>query len=381
MKKKVLVLTRYYLPSMKGGGPIQSIKNLVDNLSDKIEFFIVAGDRDLGDEEPFKNIKIKEWTKLKKENIYYINPSELSFKKLELILESNNYDAVYINSFFDYRFGIQAVILKKVKNHKIRNIVIAPRGQFSPGAMNLKLIKKQAFILLSKVFKLFDSITWHATSSEEKEYIHDKFGSDIKVLTANNLTQNYSELIYNKTIIKETGELKVLFISRIHPKKNLAQAINFLKKVSGNVEFNIYGPIEDKIYWNKCKKNIDSLPSNIAVKYNGLISHEEVMSVFNNNHIFLFPTLGENFGHVISEALIGGCPVITSDQTPWRHLSESGVGWDLNLSNENEFVDVIQKCVDLNQKEYRIFSEKAFEYGRSKSNRQEDIAKSYELFS
>ena len=33
MTPKVLVLSEHYIPSVKGGGPIQSIKNLVDNQS------------------------------------------------------------------------------------------------------------------------------------------------------------------------------------------------------------------------------------------------------------------------------------------------------------------------------------------------------------
>jgi hypothetical protein len=41
--------------------------------------------------------------------------------------------------------------------------------------------------------------------------------------------------------------------------------------------------------------------------------------------LFLFPTLGENYGHVISEALASGCPVVISDQTPWRNLEAEGI--------------------------------------------------------
>ena len=33
--------------------------------------------------------------------------------------------------------------------------------------------------------------------------------------------------------------------------------------------------------------------------------------------LFVFPTLGENFGHVIYESLMCGTPVLVSDNTPW----------------------------------------------------------------
>ena len=64
MKQKVMIFTGYYLPGVKGGGPIQSIKNLVNNLSDIFDFYIVTSDRDLGDTEPYSNIKVDEWNQI-----------------------------------------------------------------------------------------------------------------------------------------------------------------------------------------------------------------------------------------------------------------------------------------------------------------------------
>ena len=79
--------------------------------------------------------------------------------------------------------------------------------------------------------------------------------------------------------------------------------------------------------------------------------------------IFFFPTLGENFGHVILEALCAGCPILISDQTPWRDLEEKDVGWDMPLSKPEMFQEVLQRCVDMNNDEYVKWSERAQEYG------------------
>jgi hypothetical protein len=38
LKKKILCFADYYLQGYKAGGPIQSIANLVENLSDEFEF-------------------------------------------------------------------------------------------------------------------------------------------------------------------------------------------------------------------------------------------------------------------------------------------------------------------------------------------------------
>jgi glycosyltransferase involved in cell wall biosynthesis len=266
--------------------------------------------------------------------------------------------------------------------HIIRNkpVVLAPRGEFSPGAIGLKIFKKKIYINLAKALGLYKDVRWHATSKEEKKDIEDLFGKVKEIVIANNLTADYKNLNYEKSIKKTRGNLKLIYISRIHPKKNLKMGIDLLRHVKGNVEFNIFGPIENSVYWTKCKRAIDSLPENIKVSYNGVVEHVNIVDVFKGQHVLLFPTLGENFGHVISEALIGGCPVIISDQTPWKHLEQEQVGWEIKLNNREKFIATIQKCINLDNGEYQLLSKNAFNYAKRISNNQQEIKKYRDLF-
>ena len=100
----------------------------------------------------------------------------------------------------------------------------------------------------------------------------------------------------------------------------------------GRITFNIFGPLEDMAYWEKCRRIIEKLPANIQGHYQGILDHDEVIRVMAMHDLFFLPTHGENFGHVIVEALAAGCPILISDQTPWRDLEKEGVGWDLPLS-------------------------------------------------
>ncbi len=370
----------YYIPSVKGGGPIQSIKNLVDNLSDKIDFYIVAADRDLGDDKPFENIKVNEWISVGNAKVFYIDITQLTWKKIADIINSVNYKVMYLNSFFDYKFSIIPILLRKLNKIRVKKIVLAPRGQFSPGALGLKSVKKFFYIKLVKILDLYRNITWHATADIEREDIEVIFGNAENIKVANNLTANYKELKYDKSIKKKKGELKIVFISRIHPKKNLKKAIEFLKGIDDKIEFNIYGPLEDKIYWSECEKVIDVLPENIKVSYIGMVDHDRIMDIFKEHHVFLFPTLGENFGHVISEALIAGCPVIISNQTPWRGLLNSNVGWDIDLNKEDEFVKAIQYCAGLTEEKYYKISRSAFIYGKDASSMNKNLDDYKKLF-
>lgn len=378
--KRVLIFAGYYIPSTKAGGPVQSIKNLVDILSDQINFYIVAADRDLGDDRPFDKIKIDEWLQVGNAKVFYTDISKLTWKKTFNIINSVKHDVMYLNSFFSYKFCAVPVLLSKINRITRKPIVLAPRGQFSSGALGLKSGKKKLYIKTTKALGFYKEITWHATADSEKQDIERVFSSEEKIIVANNLTANYKDLNHDKKIKKKKGELKIVFISRVHPKKNLKKAIQFLKEVNGKVEFNIYGPLEDKIYWSECKREIECLPENIRISYKGVLDHDNVMEIFKVHHVFLFPTLGENFGHVISEALIGGCPVIISDQTPWRELKKNKVGWDIKLTDEDGFVRVLQHCVNLGKDDYNAISRKAFEYGKKMSNKDRSVKNYYNLF-
>jgi glycosyltransferase involved in cell wall biosynthesis len=73
----------------------------------------------------------------------------------------------------------------------------------------------------------------------------------------------------------------------------------------------------------------------------------------------LLPTLGENFGYVILEALAAGCPVLISDESPWRNLQAAGVGWDMPLSEPERWRAALRECVEMEPQRYREMSERA----------------------
>ena len=99
-----------------------------------------------------------------------------------------------------------------------------------------------------------------------------------------------------------TGEdkLKIIFLSRISPMKNLDFALSIFSSVSAEVQFDIYGPKENLEYWKQCNLQIISRPKNIYINYRGSVLTENIQEVFSNYDLFLFPSRGENYGHVIA---------------------------------------------------------------------------------
>ncbi|MCB1827416.1 MAG: glycosyltransferase, partial [Coxiellaceae bacterium] len=144
--------------------------------------------------------------------------------------------------------------------------------------------------------------------------------------------------------------------------KNLHFALKSLNGLKGDVVFDIYGPIEDAGYWKKCQNSIDSLPTNIQVSYRGQLDHRQVAKTLPLYDLFYLPTLGENFGHIIFEALSAGLPVLISDQTPWLHLETQRAGWDLSLEDQEAFTRVLQACVDMSSEKQDELSKAAVTY-------------------
>ena len=100
--------------------------------------------------------------------------------------------------------------------------------------------------------------------------------------------------------------------------KNLDYLLRVLFKVSEPLEVDIYGPIEDVGYWKICQKLINILPSHIKLNIRGEINSDNVQNIFLKYDLFVFPTKGENFGHVILESLTASTPVLLSNLTLWK---------------------------------------------------------------
>ena len=162
--------------------------------------------------------------------------------------------------------------------------------------------------------------------------------------------------------------------------KNLDYALRVLAEVKVSLDFSIYGPQEDKAYWEKCQLLIAKLPANIQVFYKGSVDHQEVVNTLAHYDLFFLPTLGENFGHVIHEALRAGVPILLSDQTPWLDLEKKGVGWSLPLNTPSGFVQAIENVAKWDEKTKRNVAERVLAYADETGNNAQAIEQNLMLF-
>lgn len=349
----------WYRPGFKAGGPIRSAANFADQLENDLDIYVFTTDRDFGELEPYSDIILNKWIPLCNHHVFYASPENLSWNKILSILEDVNADMVYLNSMFSRFFAIYPLLMKRLGKITAK-VVLAPRGMLKDSAIETKTVKKKIFLHLIKLFSIPAQVTFHATDDTEKNDIYKQFGNNIKLFKAGNLPGKQSEFVPPE--FKKRGELKIIFIGRIHPIKNLDFLLYTFETIKANVELTVVATLEDVVYWQSCKRIMESLPKNISVKLLQDLPHENIDALITQHHIFALPTKGENFGHSIFEALAAGRPILISDQTPWQNLETKMAGWVIPLSDKHKFTSVIQETAAMDLEELTVWCRSAWNH-------------------
>jgi glycosyltransferase involved in cell wall biosynthesis len=377
-KKKILIFIDWYLPGYKAGGPIQSVSNLVDHLKEGFDIAIITRDTDYSESQPYENIKSNKWILLDTVRIYYISKQELNYSTIYKLMRDESFDYVYLNGIYSLYFTLIPLFILRKKQHQ--HIVIAARGMLSPGSLNVKKTKKQLFLRMIKMARLFSGITFHASTETEKREIQEIMGNKVTIKTAGNLPSLKKRWNVPERV-KVPGTLHLVNIARIAPEKNLLLALKILQLVKTTVKFDFYGPVYDTAYWEKCKEVMAALPTNVTAMYKGSVASNHVVTVLEGAHFLFMPTSGENFGHIILQSLSTGCPVIISDQTPWKKLEHENCGWDIPLTQLDEYAGIIDRANKMDQVEFNALSRSALAYATKYMNDPKTLIDNKALFS
>lgn len=371
-KKRLLILSDWFIPAVNAGGPVRSVLAIVEALKEQFDISVLTSDRDFRAEKPFSNIKTDVWLEKEGYRCMYLSPKQL-LKSVRKEVEEP-YHKIYLNSLFSKCFTLE-VLRKLSREEKRKKVILAPRGMLAEGALGLKSFKKKSFLKLSKWYGLYKGVTWHASSQIESDQITKVFpGDKVKVL------QNLAILSEKEKQGKEKGEaLEMVTIARISPVKNLFFVLQCITELKTPYHWSIYGPIEDREYYKKCRAYV--LKHDLAVSFKGEIPSNKVAEELKQYNLFVLPTLGENFGHAIAESLQASLPVIISDKTPWLGLKESKAGYDLPLDNKREWIRVIDAFSKMGNDEYARWREGAWKLAEQRLNNKELLEGYVQLFS
>ena len=129
---RILIFIDWFLPAYKAGGPIVSVKNIINQFSEKFSFYIVTSDRDMGDVNSYENIDLNEWINVKnKYQIIYLSPTKQNTKTYKEIINYVKPNKIYVNSLFSYRFSICNFCFEKIRIKYSSNF--SSRGMLGKG--------------------------------------------------------------------------------------------------------------------------------------------------------------------------------------------------------------------------------------------------------
>jgi glycosyltransferase involved in cell wall biosynthesis len=355
-KPKILFFCDWYTPAFKGGGPIRSILHLVEQLKNNYACFVYTSNTDFGEEVPLSGIVSDQWIGQDGVQVYY-RSTKMSFKDVKEVIVTINPHRIYLNSMFSNM--IKPILVA----HASDKIVIAPRGMLNASALAVKPIRKFLYLWFLRTFGFAKHLRFHATNEEEKKVIQRIFPNAKSVVVAGNIPASTSLNLHPAE--KQSGKLNMVFTGRMHPIKNLNLLLKALRNVNGVIDLTIMATKEDQNYQEKCNQLALELPVNITINWLLDLPPTEIQKHLQQAHLFALLSEVESFGHAIFEALAVGCPVIISDNTPWKYLEQQKAGMDLALYDMQQITAAIQRFVDMENQEWQSFRKGALTLAQS----------------
>jgi glycosyltransferase involved in cell wall biosynthesis len=272
-------------------------------------------------------------------NVRFMNIKQLI--KFGYSLSAKDYDLIHLQHVWDPYIHVMAYFAR------VKGIpyIITPRGMLEPWIMNRHPWKKKIAMMLYQRKDIAKATYLHATCEMEKENISQLGFSNSIYMIPNGL-----DLSKIKDLKTDYSTKKIVFLSRIHPKKGIELLLDAWKQIktdwtveiAGDGDENYINTINEKIKIDKIK-NVTLVGS----KYG-----DDKWSFLKSGDICILPTYSENFGIVVAEALATGIPVITTTGTPWQELETNNCGWWIDLNIEN-LTNTITKALLLKPEELK----------------------------
>jgi glycosyltransferase involved in cell wall biosynthesis len=260
-------------------------------------------------------------------------------------------DAVHIHTLWEYPSLIAARMARTLN----KPFLLRPCGMLDAWSMGQGSLKKKIYLKLFSKDLYSDFCRLHFTTEAEKEksiypahldsVIIENGISDVAFSDANNARDFFSHFP------ELTGKRIVLFLGRIHPKKQPDIALGAFAQAA--VEFPkahmvFAGPYEDS-YRDKLVKMARKLGVHKKITFTGMIQGASLYGSFRAAEMFVLPSMQENFGLAVAEAMANACPVIVSEHVDIKGYIQKGEAGLVCDATADAFAVAIHRVMSMPQ--------------------------------
>jgi glycosyltransferase involved in cell wall biosynthesis len=213
--------------------------------------------------------------------------------------------------------------------------VVSIHGMLDDWSMAQKSLKKRAFLRLGGFCFLRRASSLHYSALAERDQAQRWVQHPHPVVLPNILDLSPFQTLPGPQLARDRFGLEkdipvVLFLSRLHEKKGvhlLIEAARLLRSRDCSFRLLIAGPAApaDSRYEKGLHDAVERLGLGARVRFLGMVKGDEKVSLYQAANLFVLPTLQENFGIVLIEAMCAGTPVLTTRGTDiWKEIESAG---------------------------------------------------------
>ncbi|HZN54603.1 MAG TPA: glycosyltransferase [Candidatus Polarisedimenticolaceae bacterium] len=327
---RILHVVQCYPPTTFATGPPQQVHALSRALrEDGVDVRVVTTDYD----GPRRlDVPTGRWTEHEGVPVFYgrrfAGTEDLSWQAWRSMRdEARAADLVHTTNAVSWTLFATAAASRRAR----RPFVISPRGSLDPAALAFSRRKKRVFLALGARRALAHA--WvHATSELEAGYVRALVPSARIGIVPNGVV--VPDLPSARP--GPRGPRTILFLGRIHPKKNVLTLVRAWRAVAPrhpDARLLIAGP-DDGGHRAEVVRAIADARLDGSVVLEDAVFGEAKRDLFARAACLVFPSRTENFGNVVAEALSHGLPVVASTGTPWAGLRSHDSGWWVDPTDE-----------------------------------------------
>lgn len=324
--------------NVKSGGPALStyltLKGLMlSNVNAEIVMSPLIGDGKL----IANDVSIHYTESIKNIRFGYMYRLSRTLEKLPL------YDIYHIQGLWQYLGHGVAVFARK---HQ-KPYLITLRGMMYPQAMAHSSFVKKVSLALYQRKDLQQAACIQATCVEEMNYYRELGFTNPVAILPNPI--DTTDIIERP--VRKNGCLRFGYLGRVHPRKRIERliyAFDALRNELEEAELLVIGA-DDKQYEEFLRNEVKRLHLN-NVRFTGFLTGKEKDEAIMSLSYLVVPSDFENFGNIVTEALVRGVPVIASKGMPWRELEDYHCGWWVD--NDQESINqTLLEAIETSQRE------------------------------